>query len=152
MNRALVAALVLFAVPAVAAEDITVVAKDNFFEVDGVRDGELVFAPGETYTVTLVNEGNVPHDLQFDFDGDGTSDAAVTMPDGSLLPGGETQSATFTVPASAFGGHYWCSAHGSSSGSGMAGVASVEKADEGAPGLSLLAVLGAVGVALLRRR
>ncbi len=137
----------LLLIPVAAAHGdthIDIVAKDNFFEIEGetTQNPVLDLEPGVDYEITLTNQGNAQHDLQLDWDKDGVADLVIQNDDGSLLGPGQSVTVDFMVPDHATGGTYWCSLHKLG---GMQGQVSVPGGKD-SPGFGLLGAFAAIGL------
>lgn len=72
----------------------TINATDNKFDLE-----ELTATVGQPYTITLVNKGNLPHNIAF-YDKEG-NDKKLLVPEaqGAVLTAGKSEELTFTPPA-----------------------------------------------------
>lgn len=124
---------------------------DFWFECSGAvcgtgRNPTLTLEAGHTYQFVVQNDDNVGHDFNL---------GGAVGEGSAFLNAGESDTFEVTVPSGASGeAEYWCNPHRSA---GMVGTVVFESAagdDNGSPGLGAVALVAALGGALLvaRRR
>lgn len=140
------AILLLAPLASAQAESIVLEAHDGggeyWFQLQesSERNPSLNLEPGQSYSIRLENKGAAPHNVHFE-----SVDAATP-----IIKPGENATLELSVPAGLAAMAYWCDPHRFAGMEGEAITSTTES--EGAPGLGMVAILGALVVALVRRR
>lgn len=140
------AILLLTPLASAQVESIVLEARDGggeyWFQLQGSseRNPSLNLEAGQSYSIRLENKGAAPHNVHFE-----SVDAATP-----IIKPGENATIEFTVPSSTTAMAYWCDPHRFAGMEGEAVTSTTES--EGAPGLGIVAILGTLVVALVRRR